>query len=195
MKKLLLAIFFLSLSSGIIFAQTQQNDAPEKKGQIDRLNEIYVSYGIGSLYYIVDQSSSNSYSSPGTFIVGYTRTLNKVIGIGFQLGFTPVTIQYATGSSDSRETDNYIQGLARIKFQYLNRPVFAMYSGIAIGVAMDYYSETLKNGTTKNIQKYFPAGQFTLLGFRIGRGAAFCGEFGIGTLSFLNLGVSFKFGE
>jgi len=91
--------------------------------------------------------------------------------------------------------NNFIQGLARIKFQYLNKPVFAMYSGIAIGVTLDYYSETAKNGTTTSQQKLFPAGQLTLLGFRVGRGGAFCGEFGIGTLSILNLGVSVKFGE
>ena len=195
MKKVFLSLLFLVLSSGIAFAQTQQTVTQEKMSQADRLNEVYVAYGFGSLYYIINQSTSNSYSSLGTFIAGYTRSLSKLIGVGFQAGFTPVTIQYATGSSTTKETDNYIQGLARIRFQYLNKPIFAMYSGVAIGVAMDFYSETLKNGTTNTRQKYFPAGQFTLLGFRIGRGAAFCGEFGIGTLTFLNLGVSFKFGD
>jgi len=195
MKKVLLFVFFLPLITGVAFAQTQQIASQEKSNQADLLNEVYVAYGVGSLYYISNQSSSNSYSSLGTFIAGYTRSLNRVIGIGFQVGFTPVSIQYPASSSDNKETDNYFQGLARIRFQYLNKPIFAMYSGIAIGVAMDFYSKTFNNGTTNTMQKYFPAGQFTLLGFRIGRGAAFCGEFGIGTLSFLSIGFSYKLGE
>lgn len=195
MKKITLAILFLFLFSGAAFSQAQQAAAKEKSHQIDLLNEVYASYGLGSLFYFINQNSSNSYNSPGTFIVGYTRSLNKIIGVGFQLGFTPITTQYPLGSSYSKEVNNYLQGLARVKFQYLNKPVFAMYSGVAIGVTLDYYSETSKGGTTTNTQKLYPAGQLTLLGFRVGRGGAFVGEFGIGTLSILNLGVSFKFGQ
>ena len=195
MKHVIFSILFLVFLSGISFAQTQQTEVKKKKPQTELLNEVYVTYGIGSLYYYINQGSSNTYTSPGSFIAGYTRTLNKIIGVGFQIGFTPITTQYPTGSTYSKDVNNFIQGLARIKFQYLNKPVFAMYSGIAIGVTLDYYSETAKNGTTTSQQKLFPAGQLTLLGFRVGRGGAFCGEFGIGTLSILNLGVSVKFGE
>lgn len=183
------------LLSGTAFTQTQQTAAKEKKHQIDLMNEVYATYGIGSLFYFINQNSNNSYTSPGSFIIGYTRTLNKIIGVGFQVGFTPVTTQFPVGSSYTKEINNYFQGLARVKFQYLNKPVFAMYSGIAIGVTLDYYSETSKGGTTTNTQKLYPAGQLTLLGFRVGRTGAFVGEFGIGTLSILNLGVSIKFGE
>jgi hypothetical protein len=35
----------------------------------------------------------------------------------------------------------------------------------------------------------------TLLGFRVGRALSFFGEFGIGTNSIINAGVSYKFGE
>ena len=79
----------------------------------------------------------------------------------------------------------------------VNFAVFAMYSGVAIGVAIDYYSESgfeVSNGSSSK-QEISPAGQLTLLGFRVGRRAAFCGEFGIGTLSILNMGFSYKFGE
>ncbi|MEI6884264.1 MAG: hypothetical protein WCO02_07240 [Bacteroidota bacterium] len=195
MKNFTLSVLILVLFAGTAFAQTQQAVAKEKKHQIDLMNEVYATYGIGSLFYFINQSSSNSYTSPGSFIIGYTRTLNKVVGVGFQIAYTPVTIQYETGSSTSKEINNYFQGLARVKFQYLNKPIFAMYSGVAIGVTMDYYSQTSKSGTTSNSQKLYPAGQLTLIGFRVGRTGAFVGEFGIGTLSILNLGVSIKFGE
>ena len=68
-----------------------------------------------------------------------------------------------------------------------------MYSGIGIGVTMDYY--TNEQTTTKKGQQLLPAGQFTLLGFRVGRALSFFGEFGIGTNSIVNCGLSYKFGD
>ncbi|MCX6287320.1 MAG: hypothetical protein NTY96_09405 [Bacteroidetes bacterium] len=197
MKNAVFTLLFLFLATGITFAQKEQTVNNEKPHQKELLNEVYVTYGIGSLYYYIDMNSNSnwSYTSIGTFILGYTRSMNKVIGVGFQIGYTPISAKY-NGSSSSTRNYNYIQALARIKFQYLNKPTFAMYSGIAIGVAMDYKSETGSSGSTSsNTQEIVPAGQLTLLGFRVGRGGAFCGEFGIGTLSILNLGVSIKFGQ
>jgi len=190
-------LFFLLLS-GFATAQTQQTIATEKKGQADVFNDLYFSYGIGSLYYYINSNTNGnwSFTSVGTFILGYTRSMNKVIGVGFQVAYTPISAKYNGNSTGSRNY-NYLQALARIKFQYLNKPVFAMYSGVAIGVAMDYYSESgiEVTGGTNRKQEILPAGQLTLLGFRVGRRGAFCGEFGIGTLSILNLGFSYKFGE
>ena len=117
MKKIALSVLFMFLLAGAAFTQTQQPVAKEKKHQIDLMNEVYATYGIGSLFYFINQSSANSYNSPGSFIIGYTRSLNKVIGVGFQVGFTPITTQFPAGSSYSKEINNYLQGLARVKFQ------------------------------------------------------------------------------
>ena len=68
-----------------------------------------------------------------------------------------------------------------------------MYSGIGIGVTMNYY--TNEESTTNKGQQLLPAGQFTLLGFRVGRALSFFGEFGIGTNSIVNCGISYKFGD
>jgi hypothetical protein len=195
MKNILLTLLLLLSSAGFTFSQTEKPLNQEKPNQKDLLNDFYVSYGVGSLFYYIDQNSNYSYSSPGTFIFGYTNSLSKVIAIGFQLGYTPITTVYNSTSNEKNQIDNYVQGLARIKFQYLNKPVFCMYSGIAMGVTMDYYTDSFKSGSPTNHQKLLPAGQLTLLGFRIGRSAAFVGEFGLGTLSILNLGFSYKFGQ
>ncbi len=197
MKKALFTLVILFLFSGVIFAQTEQAVNKEKPHQQDLLNEVYVSYGMGSLYYYINVNSGGNWSwtGIGSFIVGYTRSMNKIIGVGFQLAYTPLSAKY-TYNSSSTKNYNYIQALARIKFQYLNKPTFAMYSGIAIGVSMDYYSESGSGSTgSSSKQELAPAAQLTLLGFRVGRGGAFCGEFGIGTLSIINLGVSIKFGQ
>ena len=196
MKNLLSVFLCIMISGGTAFAQ--KTDTPVKKNQFDVQNEFYVYYGIGSLYYYISRNSNSgwSYTTYGSFIVGYTRSLNKVIGVGFELAYTPISRTYNLSTSSNQSTYyNYIQALARIRFQYLNRPAFGMYSGIAIGVTMDYYSETSSSGVTTNKQDLLPAGQLALLGFRVGRGAAFSGEFGIGTLSILNIGFSYKFGQ
>ncbi|MCX6282230.1 MAG: hypothetical protein NTU51_09745 [Bacteroidetes bacterium] len=199
MKKAVCTILFLLFAASILFAQTEQAVTKGKTHQKDLLNEVYASYGMGSLYYYINSNSGGnwSFTGIGTFIVGYTRSMNKLIGVGFELAYTPMSAKYLYNSSETKNY-NYIQALARIKFQYLNKPIFAMYSGVAIGVAMDYYSETIQSGgstVTSSKQELVPAAQLTLLGFRVGRGGAFCGEFGIGTVSILNLGVSVKFGQ
>lgn len=195
MKKLLPILIVAFLLPGLLPAQETTAHAQQKINQRDLLNEVYATYGFGSLYMYIaqNQKSSWSYTTPGTFVVGYTRSINKIIGVGFLLGYTPLNGEYQNGPGQS-EHHNYIQALARIRFQYLNNPSFGMYSGIAIGVTQDFYSTTY-SGMTSNKQQLLPAGQLTLLGFRVGRTGAFCGEFGLGTLAILNLGVSIKFGQ
>jgi hypothetical protein len=197
MKNFLISIFFLLVIAGNSFGQTTGSTITHTN-QYDVLNDVYVTYGFGSVYYYINQNSNSNYSftTAGSFILGYTRSLNKVIGVGFQIAYTPMTATYNLSSSGTETKNyNYVQALARVRFQYLNKPVFGMYSGIAIGVTMDYHSETSTSGKTTTHQYLYPAGQLTLLGFRVGRSAAFMGEFGIGTLSILNLGFSYKFGN
>lgn len=198
MKKSLAIILCLLFATYLTQAQ-EGGKQPPKTNQYDVLNDFSVSYGFGSLYYLIENAQHSGYSinSPGSFILGYTRSLNKVIGVGFQVAYTQMTTSYhPTTNASEKETFNYLQALARIKFQYLNKPSFAMYSGIAIGITIDYHTDDYNypNQVTHK-QKPLPAGQLTLLGFRIGRGPAFMGEFGIGTLSIFNLGFSYKFGN
>lgn len=168
-----------------------------KKNQFDLVNEIYAGYGIGSLL-VITTSGETSYtrSSPGTFFIGYTRFLNPVIGIGFMGAYTSLT-RTTTNSPNGlpKEFDNYYQAMARIQFNYLRRPSFAMYSGIAIGITYNTHQETNTANIISNSIKYYPAGQLSLLGFRIGRSGAFAGEFGIGTVSILSVGFSYKLGD
>ena len=197
MKNFLIFIFCLLFMAGTSFAQTTGSTVTHKN-QYDVLNDDYVAYGFGSVYYYINQNNNAnwSFTTAGSFIAGYTRSLNRVIGVGFQVCYTPMSATYNLSSAGVQSKNyNYVQGLARVKFQYLNKPTFGMFSGVAIGVTMNYYSETSSNGKTTNRQDLLPAGQLTLLGFRVGRSASFIGEFGIGTLSILNVGFSYKFGN
>ncbi len=193
MKKLThFTIAFLVLGFFQANAQEQKKStAPVKANQATLVNDFYISYGFGSLYFISNQGGgSNSYKTSGAVILGYSRSLSMVVAVGFQASF--MNISHKSGSSTYE--DNYWSGLANVRFRYYNRPSFCMYSGVALGIAMDYINENKTSGTN-SYQNYYPAGQLTLLGFRVGRSLSFFGEFGIGTNSIINGGISYKFGE
>jgi opacity protein-like surface antigen len=196
MKKIAFLLVMLFVYQLSVFSQeTAKSQA--KTDQAEVYNEFFISYGLGSIFYFTHQDIDYSTTTTGTIVVGFTRTMNRVIGVGFQMSYSNVTKNNDPASMYSypyTSDDNYWQGIAHVRFRYLNKPSFCMYSGIGMGVTMDYYSET-SNGSTKSGQKLLPAGQMTLLGFRAGRALAFFGEFGIGTCQIINAGISYKFGE
>ncbi len=207
MKKIILLIMVI-LFSGVASMQGRAQDAKTKtgkKGQADLYNDLYASYGTGTVFYYIDNEGYSANTLSGTFLVGFSRSLNKVIAVGFQMSYTNIgrsSTQYHYVYPNSTPytidmTDNLWQGIANIRFRYLNKPSFCMYSGMGMGVTMDYYNKTDPSSTTPNAkgQKLLPAAQLTLLGFRVGRALAFFGEFGIGTNSILNAGVSYRFGD
>jgi hypothetical protein len=196
MKTTLLTLIFILAASVTTLSQNEGGKTAQIPEQADLLNEFSLSYGLGSFLHVVGQTAGDTYKSPGTFNLGYTRSINKTIGVGFHLGYVYVEhkTKATTYSPSYTYQDGYLQGLAFLKFRYLNKPVFCMYSGIGLGVMLDYYSDITTTETISG-QKIFPAGQLTLLGFRAGRSLAFFGEFGLGTLQILNAGISYKFGD
>ncbi|MEI7724261.1 MAG: hypothetical protein WCK09_04105 [Bacteroidota bacterium] len=207
MKKMILITLIL-LFSGVVFTFGQDHNAKAKNlknDQSDLCNDFYISYGTGTVFFFITNESMKANSMSGTFLVGFARSLNKVISVGFQLSYTQIsrsTINYDNypynTSYNDEMTDNLWQGIANVRFRYLNKPSFCMYSGIGMGVTMDYYQKTYDvnaNPSSSKGQKLLPAAQLTLLGFRVGRAFSFFGEFGVGTNSIINAGLSYKFGE
>ncbi len=207
MKKLILTTVVLFFSAIFIsFGQTE-NVKPKqgKHDQSDLYNNFYLSYGLGTLYYFFDNQGSGADYSPGTFMVGFSRSLNKIVELGFQVSYTYIqrtetvtNYNYVNSSTTTHENkldDNLWQGIVNIRFHYLNRPSFSMYSGFGMGVIMDTYNKKFPDGTSKRGQQILPAGQLTLMGFRYGRALSFFGEFGVGTNSIINAGISYKFGD
>ncbi|MEI7897132.1 MAG: hypothetical protein WCJ26_08855 [bacterium] len=198
-KMILIAIAIVFAASTFSYGQTGQTAVKKpKKDQAELYNDFYASYGTGTIYYFISNEGMKADYLSGTILVGFSRSLNTVISVGFQMSYTNIGRSEQTygypNQYETKMTDNLWQGLANVRFRYLNKPSFCMYSGIGMGVTMDYYQQTSGTTTTKG-QKLLPAGQLTLLGFRVGRALSFFGEFGIGTNSILNAGVSYKFGE
>ncbi len=207
MKKLaFLLMMLISMGYSSSFAQDKNvSSSTGKHDQVNLYNDLYISYGIGTVYYFIDNEGATANSTPGTFLLGFSRSLNKIISVGFQFSYTNIgrtsdyydyySSYYSPEHSKLVMTDNLWQGIANVRFRYLNRPSFCMYSGMGIGVTMDYYEQKLNGTETSKGQKILPAAQLTLLGFRFGRALSVFGEFGVGTNSILNAGVSYKFGD
>jgi opacity protein-like surface antigen len=204
MKKLILLSIVL-IFTGFTSASAQDKEVAmnkKKNNQAELPNDFFISYGTGTVYYFVENNGMSANSMSGTFLAGFSRSINKVIAVGFQLSYTNIGRSETVSNNSypnpsyysNTATDNLWQGIANIRFRYLNTPSFCMYSGIGMGVTMDYYSKT-DNSTTSKGQKLLPAGQLTLLGFRVGRAISFFGEFGLGTNSIINAGISFKFSD
>lgn len=204
MKKLILLTVAL-IFTGIATSVGQDNETNPKKmktDQSDVYNDFYISIGTGTVFYFIENNNMGANSMSGTFLAGFCRSINKVIAVGFQVSYTKIDRSQtdqdyqSPASNTNYQIDNLWQGLANVRFRYLNKPAFCMYSGIGIGVTMDYYYKSNNyNSTTSKGQKLLPAAQLTLLGFRVGRALSLFGEFGIGTNSILNAGISYKFGE
>ncbi len=193
------ALVFIALFSVRATAQ-EASPAKVKKDQANLPNEVYLSYGTGTIYYFIEGDNGKADYLSGAFTAGYCRALNRVVAVGFQLSYTCIgrsdNMYYSSSSYayTSDRTENLWQGIANVRFRYLNTPTFSMYSGVGMGVTMNYYSET-NAGVTETGQSLMPAGQLTLLGFRVGRSLSFFGEFGVGTQSILNAGISYKFSD
>jgi hypothetical protein len=204
MKKLT-AVLMIVLISGTFSSFGQNKDlksSGQKNDQVNLNNDFYISYGTGSVFYFIDNEGMTANSMSGTFTVGFSRSLNQVIAVGFQMHYIRIDrtgnnylySSYPPTTTKEEMTDNLWEGIANVRFRYLNRPSFCMYSGIGMGVTMDFYQKTYDNSSPKG-QKLLPAAQLTLLGFRVGRALSFFGEFGVGTSNILNAGISYKFGE
>lgn len=204
MKTIILIILaMLSFGVATTFGQAKNAEVSNgKKDQTNLYNDLYISYGTGTVFYFIDNQGFNATSMTGTFLAGFSRSLNHVIAVGFQVSYTRISRggdNYYYGypnppTTTNTLTDNLWQGMANIRFRYLNKPSFCMYSGVGMGVTMDYYSKNTESVTTTG-QDLFPAAQLTLLGFRVGRALSVFGEFGIGTNSVINAGVSYKIGD
>ena len=224
-KNFLLSIVLTIILSVSISAQViEQPPATNNKVDQSKLyNDVYLSYGIGSLYIFTGKvshsysqysnagyygnSSTTDASSFGTFMIGYNRMINHVIMIGFSLSY--LNVNYSTNYDSTSYyqgydyagrvdyNDNLFNGMAKITFNYVNKPLVRVYSGFGLGITVDLSSAMGNNASDvkQTAKKIIPAGQLTFLGVRFGRTlGGFC-EFGIGTNSIIAAGINYQFGD
>ena len=226
---LFLCVVFLSQT----YAQTgtKQETPPAKTGQNLMFNEVYAGYGALSIFYFTGRMKHSSdyptqftripypngnyinrdpdYENPsslGTLFLGYQRSLNRVVSMGFLFGFQNFSYtETATETSNLNGTnvttghtinnnDVLLSGIARFLFSYVNKPVVRIYSGIGIGITVDFGKANL-DGKDYSEKKLWPAGELTLMGIRFGRAFGGFFEFGFGSYGIINAGLSYKFAD
>lgn len=220
MKKISLLLMFLLLISLLSFSQKTESTSTTstKSSQTSLYNDFYGGYGALSIFYFsgrMNHSSdypteTNHYSdkkftepeSAGNFYIGYARSLNRVVSTGIMFGLQNFHYtgkgRYTLNGNDSaisfNANDLLFTGIARVTFCYLNRPFIRMYSGIGIGLTIDFGKATV-NGEQTTERKLWPGGELTLMGLRFGRAFGGFLEFGFGSYGILNAGLSYKFSD
>lgn len=206
MKKIKTTFTLFMILPFIMLGQTTDPSTGKDKNKKDQsklVNEFFVSYGLASVYiftqgiehsYDIDDSyygKTSDVNSIGAFMIGYNRMLNRVLSIGFTGSYIPCNY---TNSSVTYH-DNLFNGIARMSFNYVNKPAIRIYSGFGIGVTVDLGNAKLEGDGKESEKKIFPAGQLTMIGIRFGRDIGGFVEFGVGTNSIISAGFSYQFGD
>jgi hypothetical protein len=211
MKKIFISTLILSLILSLAgFSQ--------KTDQSTLFNDVNISYGIGTIYLFTNEVNHNydtyppysSYndtkmtqiSSPGTFMIGYNRMMNRIIMIGFVASYmnTNYKITYKNNGllvGEATYNDNLLSGIAKITFNYVNKPIVRVYSSAGMGITVDLskVQGELPETVEETERKILFAGQITFMGVRFGRAfGGFC-EFGFGTNSIITAGFNYQFGD
>ena len=202
MKKSLILLCIGLLGCSLI---SQAQDDPKPK---EWFNDVSVSYSAGSIYYFTGNINHNDYpdnfytddTDPrgmGAFALSYHRKLNSVVAMGFNVSYLNLyheATDYSDPGLSQKYYDNMFSILASIRFLYVHKPVITMYSGVSIGLTVDF-GKTTFNGIDYTDKKLYPAGQLTLMGMRVGRAFGGFAEFGFGTLGIISAGLSYRFGD
>jgi hypothetical protein len=226
MKKMQIIFLVLAVIYSVSLLGQNSDQPPVKNKKPDQsklYNEVFAGYGIGSIYlftgkvnhtyntYPCDNNYYGNYSttdasSPGMFMVGYNRMINRVIMIGFTGSYINLnysrTYTYSEYNSSNyfgtvNYNDNLLNGMAKLTFNYVNKPKVRVYSGFSMGITVDLSNAQGKSSgdQLETAKKIIPAGQITFMGIRFGRAiGGFC-EFGIGTNSIIAAGLNYQFGD
>ena len=210
---LFLEFLFIFSVSGQTIEPTAVKD-PLKPAKTEFPNDVFVSYGYGSLYMTNPYVNHSFKSYPefselpdaatfGTISFGYNRNLSKVITLGFLAGYMncAYTGDYSTTEPgknlQASISDNIFNGMAALTLNYVNRPVVRIYSGFGMGVS--YIFSTVQGtepGSVRETKKQIhPAWQLTLFGIRFGRSFGPFFEIGVGSNTVLNGGICYQFSD
>ena len=152
---------------------------------MDAKNESYRPSGL--LY-----CSRDMYGLPA-FSFSYYRALRHWLHLGFSMSYYARTLQVS--SVDTKEPVgnqfcHLISPMAAIRFQYLDRPIVGLYSGLALGVTI---SPCFTVAQPKTQCFVAPAFQLTALGLRVGNRVYWTTELGFGDKGFVCTGIGARF--
>lgn len=215
MRRILLS---LTLGCLLLFASTPVR--AQYQYHVTHPNEISTSYGVSFLGMtlgtfvrladkVVDWSDIlgieidkdwklSAGGSKGVLGVGYSRQLNKTIGVGAAFSYEGLSVKLSdnTGSIKPLAADLYvISNTARFNWFRTKNDVFAMYSKVSLGVGLVH--GVLMKDTADEISRTFPffAPQLSPICLEVGKGFSGFIESGVGLpdLLYAHFGIRARF--
>lgn len=178
MKQRLILFFLISMGIHGVFAQENSSTLQDYK-----LNDIEI-----SSTYLVLPLVTNENAIPSVSLSYYHR-IKKWFWIGTILNFNNVTSDQEVFDFEGNEKKkNYnCFGIApTVRFSYVNKPNFLLYSALAVGLQTIYQERKWSIATVP----YF---QGTWIGISYGKNVYFGGELGVGFKGILNVNVGCRF--
>lgn len=136
--------------------------------------------------------------SKGVLGVGYSRQLNKTIGVGAAFSYEGLSVKLSdnTGSIKPLAADLYvISNTARFNWFRTKNDVFAMYSKVSLGVGLVH--GVLMKDTADEISRTFPffAPQLSPICLEVGKGFSGFIESGVGLpdILYAHFGIRARF--
>jgi opacity protein-like surface antigen len=212
MKKVTFTALLLILA--IPFLLRAQDTLPVKKAVSQSVleNEVFAGYGLGSIYNFNIRPTSGPFSSSeyyestrkniesfGTVLAGYNRMLSRLLSVGILFSYQNVTYKlhynydYEGSPPDEYFDEDIYNGMVFLRLNYVNKSKITVYSGLGLGLGVDFYSQRPLGGETTFSRKLLFAPQLTLMGLRFGRAFGGFMEIGFGTNAILSAGLSYKF--
>ncbi|MEG1573944.1 MAG: hypothetical protein RR293_05600 [Bacteroidales bacterium] len=146
-----------------------------------------ISYSILSMGTIHEENNSNF----GAINLDYNYRINKIVGVGIgtTYAYTKSDIVFKIKGlnieSHTTENNNYLSVMPKVKLNWINKPVFRLYSLFGLRLNIDFFStQTMDENNQLYREKgtmYMFAYQFSQIGMEIGKNVSFFMEAGIGT--------------
>jgi len=208
---------FFAVFATLIFSLSVGNTL-RAQTNLDLKNELYASYGVGSvpqigvsLGFILGNALGNAIANGiimkfgGTGVtyteeikgtnaisLGFNRYPAKRWSVGLQGVFERVDnrLEFSNGNVGISRVDVWT-GMVRTDFRWINKPGFKFYSGAAIGgSSFNYYDVDDPSNNDKSFELAFAA---TPLGLRFGKNIGVFVEAGIGWDGLIKAGISGRF--
>jgi hypothetical protein len=127
----------------------------------------------------------------GAFTIQYQYRFSKLIQVGAACSFNPghLSVQYNRGNTQY-STVFFASVLPRIDFNYVNKGVVTLYSGIALGASYYNFKNNYSNAPDKPGNGITFNYHINAIGIRVGKSISGFMEMGFGCLGMLNFGVS-----
>jgi hypothetical protein len=200
MKKLLFCSIAVAFLLSVVRVKAQETG--------DLKNDVRLSYGMttsnemalatGEILSIIfiapfDSTYRCDVTGYGSFNVQYQYSVSKLIKVGATFAFNPgnFSIRFDKGSTQY-STNSFISLMPRVDFVYVNRGIFQLYSGLALGATYYHFKNNYSNKPDDSSSGLSFNFHVNGMGVRVGKSIGGFLEFGFGCLGIFNFGVSAK---